>query len=96
MTRYSQKDAVTCARRLSKELKVKQFGNCSPKKIGEGSKIGCWTLSTNIGGHVIHEIKNKGGGVSFPLWSRRLKSREFCEVVEFVETALDYMKRKKR
>ncbi len=89
MVRYSRKDAVTCARRLSKKLKVKQFGEC-------GGKIGCWKLSTNIGGHVIHEIINVGGAVTFPLGSERLTARELCENIEFAEAVLDYKKRKRR
>ena len=75
--RKSYKDAQRCF-----EYLLKVTGN---RKARSYNDVGGWRLdcAPEMGGCVIDEISNRGGGVSNPIELVRLRPTEFCKRVHF-------------
>lgn len=80
--RYTKRDAENSFRRLLRVLKKHEARSFDD--------VGGWVLDYNpiYGGVVIHEIVNKGGGVSTPFGLSRRELADFCAAIDFAIDAI--------
>jgi hypothetical protein len=84
--RYTKKDAERCFIRLTDALgarRAKRFDDVGALQLDHQAVYG---------GVNIEQISNKGGGITHPFGSERLKPSEFCNAVRFAERALQHSK----
>lgn len=89
-TRYTDKDARNCAKRLA-DLLGKPFEPCFTKKDGKIEwTLGCWDVdyAPEYGGCMVKEISNDHGGVSLPFGEGRLAPYPFCRAMRIAEDAV--------
>jgi hypothetical protein len=84
--RYTRKDAERCFIRLTDAI--------GARRAKSFDDVGALTLDYQsvYGGVTVEQISNKGGAITHPFGSERLKPSEFCNAVRFAEKALQYGK----